>query len=133
MSFRSSERMAQEAVMKTIKAWCGSIFMSASLIFVSAAWAVEPPVILDVRTPAEFQESHLDGAKNIDFLGSDFQTQIGRLDRNKSYVLYCRSGNRSGQAEKSMKAMGFKKVKNVGSLKEASKTLKVGCGTKSEC
>lgn len=83
--------------------------------------------ILDVRTPEEFSASHVEGAQNIDFLNSSFQTKIQNLDKNKIYKVYCRSGNRSGQAEKLMKSLGFKDVENLGSLSTASKRLQKNC------
>ncbi len=52
-------------------------------------------VVLDVRTPAEFEAGHLAGAVNVDFKAADFQTQAAKLDRTKSYLAYCRSGHRS--------------------------------------
>ena len=83
--------------------------------------------ILDVRTPEEFAMSHVEGAENIDFLSSSFQTKIQNLDKNKIYKLYCRSGNRSGQAERIMKTLGFKDVENLGSLSTAAKRLQKNC------
>jgi len=67
-------------------------------------------VILDVRTPAEVAEGHLAGAKNIDVQGDLFQVSIDQLDKNKTYLLYCRSGKRTAVAGAKMKAAGFKKV-----------------------
>lgn len=80
-------------------------------------------VILDVRTADEYQAEHVKGAKNIDFYAANFQAQISKLDKNKSYVLYCRSGNRSGQATHMMKQLGFQQAENFGSLNQASKRL----------
>ena len=73
-------------------------------------------VVIDVRTPAEFAGGHVAGAENIDFAAPDFRRRIDRLERNKTYYLYCRSGNRSGTAMKIMKEMGFPDVHNVGGL-----------------
>lgn len=87
--------------------------------------------VIDVRTTEEFLESHVNNSLNIDILRSDFRTIIEKLDRNKSYKLYCRSGNRSGQAEKLMKSLGFKDVENLGSLKQAAKRLNLPCEGKS--
>lgn len=70
-------------------------------------------VILDVRTPAEFSAGHLTGASNIDFEGADFGTRIGALDHDGTYVVYCRTGNRSGQATALMHERGFRHVYNV--------------------
>jgi rhodanese-related sulfurtransferase len=52
-------------------------------------------VILDVRTPAEFAEGHIDRAVNLDVQSRDFEKRLRTLDRNKSYLVYCRTGNRS--------------------------------------
>lgn len=67
-------------------------------------------VILDVRTPEEVAEGHLAGAKNIDIQDELFQQNIEQLNKNKTYLLYCRSGKRTAVAGAKMKASGFKKV-----------------------
>lgn len=67
-------------------------------------------VILDVRTPEEVAEGHLPGAKNIDVQGDLFQVSIEQLDKDKTYLLYCRSGKRTAVAGTKMKAAGFKNV-----------------------
>lgn len=72
-------------------------------------------VIIDVRTRGEYEEGHLAMTdQQIDFMADDFQDKIGELDKDKTYYLYCRSGNRSGQAARIMKNKGFEKVFNVG-------------------
>lgn len=81
----------------------------------------ENAVILDVRTADEYSQGHVPGALNIDFLSSDFKEKVAKLDATKPYKIYCRSGNRSGQALKIMKAMGFKDLENFGSLGQALK------------
>ena len=70
-------------------------------------------VILDVRTPEEFGEGHLDGAILVDFYNDDFRDQIAALDPDVPYLLYCRSGNRSGQTAALMTELGFKDVADV--------------------
>lgn len=80
-------------------------------------------VIIDVRTPEEFAGGHVQGAINHDLLGGDFQAVLPGLDKNLTYKLYCRSGNRSGQAMALMQQAGFGKVENLGSLQEASDAL----------
>lgn len=75
-------------------------------------------VLLDVRTPAEFATGHLAGAENRDFRAPDFREQIAKLDKTKTYVLYCASGNRSGQTLVLMQAAGFQNVVNAGGFKE---------------
>ncbi len=90
-------------------------------------------IILDVRTPQEFNETHVEGSQNVDFRSLDFKDQIAKLDKNKTYKVYCRSGNRSGQAEQVMKALGFKNVENIGSVSQAAKRLSRKCQGKSSC
>jgi len=79
-------------------------------------------VIIDVRTPAEFASGHLDGAVNIDVQSPDFAAQMMELDPNGDYFVYCRSGNRSGQAIAQMNQMGFngENLTNGGSVENAS-------------
>lgn len=76
----------------------------------------EPPaglVVLDVRTPEEFAQGHLEGAIMIDFYRDDFATELAALDPNVPYLLYCRSGNRSGQTAALMAQLGFSDVADV--------------------
>ena len=64
-------------------------------------------VVLDVRTPEEFGEGHIDGAINIDYNTGGFKTLVGELDKTRTYFVYCRTGRRSGGAIKVMKDLGF--------------------------
>lgn len=73
----------------------------------------QQPMVLDVRTPEEYAEGHLSGARNIDFFAEDFAARLEELDRNASYAIYCRSGNRSGQALNLMRSLGFVSVVNL--------------------
>ncbi|HEX8427878.1 rhodanese-like domain-containing protein [Hymenobacter sp.] len=75
-------------------------------------------ILLDVRTPEEFATGHLKGARNIDFRAPDFRDHIAKLDPAQTYVLYCQSGNRSGQTLKLMEEAGFKNVVNAGAFKD---------------
>ena len=65
-------------------------------------------VILDVRTPSEFSEGHLAGAVNVDLLAPDFAARLSAMDRGKSYLVYCRTGNRSTKAAHTMEQLGFR-------------------------
>lgn len=67
-------------------------------------------VVLDVRTPEEVAEGFIPEAINYNFNSPDFKEQLSALDKNKPYLVYCRSGKRSGKAIEMMKAMGFKKL-----------------------
>lgn len=82
----------------------------------AAAIAADPPadlVLLDVRTPEEFAEGHLEGAVLIDFYDADFAEQLAALDPTVAYLVYCRSGNRSGQAMSVMDDLQFTSAVNV--------------------
>ena len=71
-------------------------------------------VILDVRTYSEIQQGFIPNALNIDiYLGQDFIEQVMKLDKTKSYYVYCKSGGRSGQACAFMNQAGFKKAFNL--------------------
>ena len=65
---------------------------------------------LDVRTPEEFAEGHIAGATNINFMAKDFGTQIEKLDRNKTYLVYCAVGGRSKRCLPQLKQLGFKQI-----------------------
>ncbi len=67
-------------------------------------------VILDVRTPQEYMAGHIPGAQNLDFYAPDFEAQLAQLPRDKTYFIYCNSGNRSGQTLALMRRLGFQEV-----------------------
>jgi rhodanese-related sulfurtransferase len=69
--------------------------------------------VLDIRTPEEFAEGHIEGAINIDFYAADFADRIGALDPEAVYLVYCRSGNRSGQAIDLFRDLGFVEVHEI--------------------
>lgn len=64
-------------------------------------------VVLDVRTPQEFAAGHLKGAINIDIYGQDFYSRIDKLNKKSTYVVYCRTHNRSTATVNYMKQNGF--------------------------
>jgi len=70
-------------------------------------------ITLDVRTPGEFAEGYIKGARLINFQSGNFENEIAALDKNATYAVYCRSGNRSGQAVKVMHDAGFHNVYNL--------------------
>ena len=87
--------------------------MDLSVTEFSAKAAESGVVTLDVRTPGEFAEGHIEGARLIDFQSGNFENEIATLDKNATYAVYCRSGNRSGQAVKVMQDAGFTNVFNL--------------------
>jgi len=70
-------------------------------------------IVVDVRTPAEFAEGHLARAQLVDFEATNFRDQIATFDRSARYLVYCHSGNRSGQATAIMAELGFVDVSNL--------------------
>lgn len=78
--------------------------------FISKYKSTLNSVLIDVRTPAEFNTSHIASAINIDYEDSSFTEEINKLDKTKTYFIYCRSGNRSGRAHKIMKDAGIENI-----------------------
>jgi len=70
-------------------------------------------VLLDVRTLPENKTLRIPNTKLIDIHKPNFLEEIDKLDRKKSYFIYCRSGSRSYSACRQMKTMGFEKVFNL--------------------
>jgi rhodanese-related sulfurtransferase len=66
--------------------------------------------VLDVRTPEEFREGHIKGAKNVDFNAPDFAARLRELDKTKPYLLHCKSGGRSSNSLATFKELGFEKI-----------------------
>jgi len=69
--------------------------------------------IIDVRTPGEFMQSHIENAININIASNDFQQKIATLNSNKAVFVYCLSGSRSSYAMNILKSMGFKEIYNL--------------------
>ncbi|MCW4032554.1 MAG: rhodanese-like domain-containing protein [Candidatus Bathyarchaeota archaeon] len=67
-------------------------------------------IIIDVRTPEEFEDGHIENAINIDIRSETFQDEINELDMNNSYLVYCAVGVRSGLATDIMEELGFQGV-----------------------
>jgi len=73
----------------------------------------ENTVLLDVRTPAETANGIIEGAIEMDYRAPDFAEQIKSLDPNKTYLVYCASGGRSGKTCGMLNEAGFDKVYNL--------------------
>ena len=103
-----------------VVAACSSSSDTATIDLVSPAEAAQvieddPTglIVLDIRTPEEFDEVRLADAVNVDYYDADFADQLDALDKNDPYVMYCRSGNRSSDAVKTMKELGFVEVYEI--------------------
>ena len=75
--------------------------------------SVEDIQLIDVRTIEEYNSGYIVGALNIDFYKSSFIDSINVLDKSKTTVIYCKSGNRSSKSALMMKSLGFKNVYNL--------------------
>ncbi|MEL0627055.1 rhodanese-like domain-containing protein [Salinibacterium amurskyense] len=82
-------------------------------------------ILIDVRTPAEYGAGHLDGATLLDLNGGDFAAALPTLDPAAEYAVYCKSGNRSGQAVAMMEDAGFENVIDLGSIDEAAASTQI--------
>jgi len=70
-------------------------------------------VVLDVRTPGEFMTGHITNAINIDVEGMQFKSEVSKLDKSKTYAVYCHSGRRSVIAVNKLKDAGFTNLFNL--------------------
>lgn len=70
-------------------------------------------IVIDVRAPEELSDGSVPGYKMINYFDPSFQSKIAQLDKSKTYLVYCRSGNRSGNACKAMAQMGFENLYNL--------------------
>lgn len=97
---QGSEQLSSEA---------GNFQTVAATTFASEI-ASKEAVILDIRTPEEYESGRIEGAVNIDYYASDFEENLEKLDRDAAYKVYCNSGNRSASALNLMEEMGFTNV-----------------------
>ncbi len=70
-------------------------------------------LILDVRTPEEFLDEYIENAVNLDYYSDTFRNDLDKLDKNKTYLIYCRSGGRSEDALNIMKELDFREAYNM--------------------
>lgn len=100
------------------------ILLAATLALTSCAPAkvdmAAVTSVIDVRSVAEFNAGHLEGAINIDVESLTFADQIETLDHAGTYLVYCHSGRRAGLALDQMKQLGFANVTNFGGLSDAA-------------
>ena len=107
-------------------------------IFPSEAWELilknrerDDLVIIDVSTPKEFNNLHLEGAINVSLLSRFFKTRLDVMNKNKTYIIYCKVGGRSKIAQKLMQKLGFRTVYNIvgGTLLWEEEGLPFAAGT----
>lgn len=69
--------------------------------------------VLDVRTPEEYNEGHIENALLLNVKSKDFENELDNLNKDKNYFVYCKSGRRSGKALNLMEKHGFKNINNI--------------------
>lgn len=109
-----------------MKKWLIAIFTSAALLAspvfateradIGWEWIEQGAMIVDVRTPQEFADGHLDNAVNFPL--SELDKHFANVDKDTQIVLYCRSDNRSAQAYQYLQSQGFTNLHNAGGLVE---------------
>jgi rhodanese-related sulfurtransferase len=93
--------------------------------FQSKMTATPGAVLLDVRTPDETAKGVIPSAKQLDYFKKDFESEVAKLDKSKTYFLYCAAGGRSGETAELMTKLGFKNVYNLKEGFEAWKKAKM--------
>ena len=94
---------------------------SLALFLLSFQLFASTSIIIDVRTPEEFESGHVESAINIEW--QDIASVENSTNKDNRIFLYCRSGNRSQKATDILIDIGYKDVINLGSVKEASEFL----------
>jgi len=108
-------------------------------IFPAEAWDLisnngksDDLVITDVSTPREYEDLHLEGAINVNLFSRFFKSRLDAMNKNKTYVIYCKVGGRSKIAKTWMQRLGFRTVYNIvgGTLLWKEEGLPLASGTK---
>lgn len=81
----------------------------------------EDVVLVDVRTPKEYNQGHLKNARNIDWFDDTFNDEFFKINKDKTIYVYCRTGNRSAKAQEKLRSLGYKKIINLEGGYEALK------------
>jgi phage shock protein E len=92
------------------------LFVLLASLFYCAQGAYADPVWIDVRSVEEYSADHIDGDANIPLAAIDAQALADKYGKDAELMLYCRSGNRAGQAQEILKAAGFTNVTNAGGI-----------------
>ena len=82
-------------------------------------------ILIDVRTDSEWNEGYIETAIHIPLDRIMEEIESLMVNKDQMIYLYCRSGNRSGKAEKALQRLGYTNAKNIGGIKEASSSLQL--------
>ncbi len=109
-------RMKKLSVMVLLLSFMGVLFAQKNVTVDEAKALIKKEkklIVVDVRTPREFEAFHLDNAIMIDYYSPTFKQDLAKLSKKQPILLYCRTGRRSGEALQMMKEMGYTKVYNM--------------------
>lgn len=70
-------------------------------------------VVLDVRTPEDYDEGHIENAYLLNIKSKDFEDELKKMDKNKKYFVYCRTGRKSRKAVELMEKSGYKEAHGI--------------------
>ncbi len=93
------------------------------LMLLIAPGALARTLVLDVRTPSEYQQEHVAGAVNVEYQMISEKISSIAPDKKTAIVLYCRSGRRAGVALTQLQEMGYSHVENAGGLESMKARL----------
>lgn len=116
--------------MKSITLKALVIFFSLSLF--ACAGMQQEPVWIDVRTVDEYSANHIEGDENIPLATIDAEALAAKYGKDAEINLYCRSGNRAGQAKDILEAAGFTHVNNMGGIDDVSKLRAVAVSSSAQ-
>ena len=102
-----------KSVIKTKVQLSKDIFPTEAWELISKNWKGDDLVIIDVSTPREYEDLHLEGAININLLSRFFKARLDIMDKRKTYIVYCKVGGRSKIVQKLMQQFGFQTVYNI--------------------
>lgn len=94
------------------------IYFVMAILLLWTTNAIADPVWIDVRSEAEYAEDHIEGDDNIPLAAIDTDALAAQFGKDAEINLYCRSGNRAGQAKAVLEAAGFTNVSNVGGISD---------------
>ena len=100
-----------------------TLMISALSLVFACAPAIAETYLIDVRTPAEFEEAHINGAINIEYQKILEEAESAGIKTDDEIFLYCRSGKRAETAKASLTVKGYKHVTNLGGIEDAKAAL----------
>ncbi|MBM4313825.1 MAG: rhodanese-like domain-containing protein [Deltaproteobacteria bacterium] len=110
--------------MKRVLIWLLVAVTALTIAFPSFGADESNPLIIDVRTEAEWNDGHIEGAILIPYESIGAGIEAVTKDRSKRICVYCRSGRRSKVAKESLEKLGYRDVVNLGSLEDAARKMK---------